>query len=96
MTKPIAYFTNYHPGNGGLLGDMEESWGSTFEVLTPYQRAYLIAAVSTEIFSHYSMEDNNNDSEVEEVCERLGELSLGDQLGLLEALINQAKHRSQQ
>jgi ATP-dependent RNA circularization protein (DNA/RNA ligase family) len=93
MTKPIGFFTSYTPGDGGLLQDMEESWGATFEALTPYQRAYLIAAVSTEIFSQYESEDNENDSEVEEVTERLGELGFGDLLGLMEALINQAKVR---
>jgi hypothetical protein len=91
--QPIGFYTSYTPGEGGLLQDMEESWGSTFEVLTPYQRVYLLAALSTEIFSQYELENNENDSEVEEVCERLGELGFGDLLGLMEALINQAKHR---
>ncbi len=91
--RPLGFYTSYTPGEGGLLQDMEESWGATFEVLTPYQRAYLIAAVSTEIFNQYESEDNENDSEVEEVCERLGELGFGDLLGLMEALINQAKVR---
>jgi ATP-dependent RNA circularization protein (DNA/RNA ligase family) len=72
---------------------MEESWGATFEALTPYQRAYLIAAVSTEIFNQYESEDNDNDDEIEEVTERLAELGFGDLLGLMEALINQAKVR---
>ena len=93
MSKPLGYYTNYTPGDGGLLQDMEESWGSTFEVLTSYQRAYLIAAVSTQIFTQYEAEDNDNDDEVEEVTERLGELGFGDLLGLMEALINQAKVR---
>jgi hypothetical protein len=91
--KPLGFYTNYTPGDGGLLQDMEESWGPTFEALTPYQRAYLIAAVSTEIFSQYSTEDNDNDDDVEEVTERLGELGFGVLLGLMEALINQAKVR---
>lgn len=91
--KPIGYYTSYTPGDGGLLQDMEESWGSSFEILTPYQRAYLIAAVSTKIFSQYETEDNENDDEIEEVTERLDELGFGDLLGLMEALINQAKVR---
>ena len=91
--KPLGFYTNHTPGDGGLLQDMEESWGSSFEALTPYQRACLIAAVSTQIFTQYDSEDNNNDAEVEEVTERLGELGFGDLLGLMEALINQAKHR---
>ena len=46
MSRPIGYFCNYTPGDGGLLGEMEESWGSSFEELTQSEKLWLLATVT--------------------------------------------------
>lgn len=83
--KPIGYYTNYTPGDGGLFSDMEESWGTTFEAITPYQRAWLMFQLAANILAQYSAEVNHNDNEVTEVAERLDELTLSDKLGLMDS-----------
>lgn len=81
------------PGDTGLLADMQESWGSTFEALNNAQRLWMIQQVSWSLFqddpdSHL---DSPRDAETEEVVQRLDELSRGQLLGLLDALVAQVK-----
>ena len=81
------------PGDTGLLADMQESWGSTFEALNNAQRLWIIEQVSWSLFENEpdSHLDSPRDAELQEVKERFEELSRSDLLGLLEALIAQVK-----
>lgn len=94
MSQPIGYFCNHTPGDSGLLGDMEESWGSTFETLNNSERLWLLfsligtmTATDSENYDPHSVSDC-----IVPAAERLTELSFFDQLGLAEALINQIRH----
>ncbi|MBN3925636.1 hypothetical protein [Nostoc sp. NMS4] len=94
MTKPIGYFcSGTMPGDTGLLADMQESWGSTFEAINNAQRLWMIQQISSTLSQNYleSNLDSPRDSEVKEVAERLDELSPGQLLGLLDALVAQVK-----
>lgn len=92
--KTLGYYAGAFPNDEGLLNDMTESWGGTFEALNNAQRLWLVRSIANLLFEQHPMseEDAENDEEVEEVIERLDELSQGDMLGLLEALVAQLKH----
>jgi len=81
------------PGDTGLLADMQESWGSTFEAINNAQRLWMIEQISSTLSQNYpeSNLDSPRDSEIKEVAERLDELSPGQLLGLLDALVAQVK-----
>ncbi len=96
MTKPLGYYTNYTPGDGGLLQDMEESWGGTFEALNNSERLWMLFSLIGNITADAS--ENYNPGEIREsivpAIERFDELSFYDQLGLAQALIEQIKYYS--
>ena len=93
MSQPLGYFCSYTPGDGGLLGDMEESWGSQFQELNNSERLWLLftllGTMSADTSDHY--DPYAVDSSIVPVGERFRELGFSDQLGLAEALINQIK-----
>lgn len=91
MTKPIGYYTNYTPGDQGLLAEMQESFGSQFEVLNNSQRFWMIMRLA-EGFSDENDIDNEHNDDVENSIERFEELTESDRIGLMEALVAQAKH----
>jgi hypothetical protein len=94
MSKPLGYYTNYTSGDSGLLGDMEESWGSTFSKLNNIDRLWMISKIADNLCADICQEQEIEDlsEHVEEVVERVDtELSRLDKLGLMEALLAQAK-----
>lgn len=93
MTKPLGYFTNYTPGDGGLLGEMEEAWGSFFEKLKDNERLWLLARIAHTFWETTEIESENISDEVEEAALRaVRELQKSDVLGLIEALVNQLRY----
>lgn len=94
MPKFVGYYCGAFPKDEGLLNDMVESWGGTFENLNNAQRLWIVKSVANLLFEMHPMseQDAPNDSEVSEAIERLEELNPGDMVGLMEALIAQIKH----
>ncbi|MBD2773328.1 hypothetical protein [Iningainema tapete] len=88
MSKPIGYFCNYTPGDGGLLGDIEAECGSTFENLNQSQKLWILAycagAMTATETENYDPNEVGDD--ITPLCERLHELTLFDQLGLIKCL----------
>jgi hypothetical protein len=76
-----------------LLDGMKHAWGQRFEALNNAQRLWLIHQTGLYLFRSHP--DHNvgrkHDSEVEEVIERLDELSRYELLALLEALVAQVQ-----
>ncbi len=93
MSKPIGYFCGYTPGNGGLLGDMEESWGDNFEQLSQSEKFWLLYSICGSLTAHQSAFYNPHD--VSDVLvpatERLHELDFSDRLGLAQFIIDKLK-----
>ena len=89
MGQPLGKFTGYTPGDGGLLGDMEQSWGTYFEELTQSEKLWLLSYLTGTICADKSENYNPHDvaDSIIPVCERLGELEFGEQLGLAQFLI---------
>lgn len=96
MSKFLGYYCGKFPSEDGLLADMVESWGGTFEKLNNAQRLWILKNTAENLFykDPNSEQDLPNDYQVEEALERLDELSDGDKLGLIEALTAQLKHYS--
>jgi hypothetical protein len=89
--KPLGYYTNYTPGDGGLLGEMERDWGSDFSALSESQRFWLLHLIAQNLFNSHPESDAefDNDDDVVNALERFDEeLSRGDQIGLMSFLLN--------
>ena len=94
MTKPIGFFcSGAMPGDTGLIAEMQDAWGSTFAALNNAQRLWIIHQTGLHLFlaDPEHSQDREHDDEVEDVTERLNELSHSELLGLLEALVSQVK-----
>lgn len=93
MTKPLGYYTSYTPGDDGLLAEMQQAWGSQLQSLTNVERTWMIVKIAENLCADFCKETENNsvrdgvEKAVERICE--DELSTGDQLRLIEALVNQ-------
>ncbi|MDF5726627.1 MAG: hypothetical protein PUP92_00970 [Rhizonema sp. PD38] len=89
MAIPLGSFTGYTPGDGGLLGDMEESWGTYFEELTQSEKLWILSYVTGSITADASEDYDPYDVNdcVNAACERLDELTFGTKLGLAQFLI---------
>ncbi len=93
MTKPLGYYTSYTPGDEGLLAEMQEAWGSQFEELTNVERTWMIMKIGENLCADFdeTEDDNSLRDGIEKAVERIcsDELSIGDQLRLIEALVYQ-------
>lgn len=93
MSKPIGYYCGSFPNDDGLLGEMEQSWGSRFEALNNSERLWFLFRLFETMTANAG--ENYSPYEVNEVilpaCDRLNELSIWDQLGLASALLDQIK-----
>jgi len=94
MTKPLGFFCNYTPGDGGLLGEMEASWGSCFEQLNNSERIWMLSTLTglmcadkTDQYDPYAVGD-----EITAAYERFDELDFSNQVALAEALLEQIKN----
>jgi hypothetical protein len=91
MTKPIGYYTNYTPGDSGLLADMQEEWGARFEQLNQAEKAWMIYQLGYQLWME--IDDSVGDLVEQTINNRANhELSASDKLGLIEALVNQMKY----
>ena len=97
MTKPLGYFcSGAMPGDEGLIADMQNAWGSTFEELNNSERLWLLSSLTgimtadpTDDYDPYKV-----GSRITDATERFDELSFYEQLALAEAVIHQIKfHR---
>jgi hypothetical protein len=82
MTKPIGYFTNYTPGDEGLLDEMQASWGAQFQNLNQQQRFWMLMRLAEDFCSAEGEPVSDYDEEVENAESRFKELSPGDRMGI--------------
>jgi hypothetical protein len=96
MVKFLGYYCGNFPNEDGLLQEMVEAWGGTFEKLNNAQRLWLLHTLAYELFEKdpNSSADNEHDQQIEEVTERFSEIPDSSKLGLMEALVAQLKHIS--
>jgi len=95
MTKPLGFYTSFTPGDDGLIAEMQEAWGAQFELLNNVERTWMILKIAENLCADFSNEIEDDsvregvETAVKRICE--DELSKSDQLGLLDALVNQVK-----
>jgi hypothetical protein len=95
MSKVIGYYTNYTPGDEGLLAQMQEAWGAQLQELNNVDRLWMIYKLAEELCGEFeeALEIEDLTLGVEEAVERSTlELQQSDRLGLIDALVNQVKH----
>ncbi len=90
--KPIGFFTNYTPGDEGLLAEMQESWGAQFQNLNQQQRFWMLMRLAEDFCAAEGEPVSDYDEEVENAESRFKELPPGDRMGLLQALAAQVAY----
>ncbi|WP_375493783.1 hypothetical protein [uncultured Nostoc sp.] len=99
MSKPIGYFTSAMPGDGSYLDELQQQYGSTFEQLSKIEKLLLLHGVvqnllSAEINLQGSSVAAAAVSTVSLIAQSINKrVTLGEHLGLAEALINQLKYQ---
>lgn len=89
--KPIGFYTNYTPGDEGLLDELQELWGAQFQALNNCERIWLVYRISCDIWMELDQREDVRNA-VEVALSRINdELTVGDRIGLIEALISQIK-----
>ncbi|NEQ27818.1 MAG: hypothetical protein F6K28_54240 [Microcoleus sp. SIO2G3] len=89
MSRPIGYYTSFDPvANEGLLAEMVVAWGAQFQELNNAERLWMITKLAEDVCAEV---EEDIDESVEQAMERMDELSVGNKLGLILALINQVR-----
>ncbi len=89
MSQPVGYYVS---SDSELLEQMQESWGTQFQKLTNVERIWMISKLAENLCAELDPDDEQEiRGGVESAMERLDELSMGQQAGLILALINQIK-----
>lgn len=97
MTKPVGYYCSVTPGDGSLLDELQEEFGSTFEGLTKLQKLQILntlinnltdAHIKT-ISSRAATEEANAVTPV--INQIKQNLSIGEHLSWADAIVNQLK-----
>ncbi|MEH1777169.1 hypothetical protein [Nostoc sp.] len=89
MVKPIGYWTNFTPGDGSLLSEMEEVWGSHFEKLNNTERVWIIHELVDYLWQ--DTEESVRDGVESLTQDAQNGISNSDKLGLIQALVEQIK-----
>ena len=84
MNKPLGYYTSYVPGESGLLGYLQESYGSYLQEFSTREKLYLIRAITDNLMLRASGDIRG---QVYPLVHEIFRLSTSDQEGLIEALI---------
>ncbi len=89
MTKPVGYYISYSLGDGSLLEQLEEEYGSTFQKISKREKLLLIQSLATELGD--SLHELPRD-EIYQLQEKLNtQLSQSDRAALIQALISQIR-----
>ncbi|WP_414755896.1 hypothetical protein [Anabaena sp. CCY 9910] len=99
MNKPLGFFTSTMPGDGSYLDELQQQYGSTFEQLSKVEKLFLLQNIAqtllgAEINVIGSTVSASAVSTVSPIIQGLYKrVTLGDLLGLAEALVNQLKYQ---
>lgn len=86
MTKPLGFYTNYVPGQEGILDKIQEMYGPYLMGITAREKLYLIQELTRDLFVRAS--GNEVRREMHLIAYDLThELSTSDQEGMIQALI---------
>ncbi|WP_017314933.1 hypothetical protein [Mastigocladopsis repens] len=87
----IGYWTHHTPGDGSYLELLQEKYGAQLEGINKREKLYLITSVASHLYC--TIPDREARNEIQTVAQEIPtQLSVCDQEGLIEALINQVRH----
>ncbi|MEH2236020.1 hypothetical protein [Nostoc sp.] len=87
MAHSPGYYTSYTPGDGGVLEDMEDTYGAKFERLNRAEKLCLISMMAADL-AFLSTEPRTSEDLFSLMLAIKGELAISDREGLVECLIN--------
>lgn len=87
MAHSPGYYTNYTPGDGGVLEDMEDTYGGKLERLSRADRFCLISMMAADL-ALLTPEPRYSEDLFSLMLAIKGELAISDREGLIECLIN--------
>ncbi|MEH2139916.1 hypothetical protein [Nostoc sp.] len=88
MSKPLGYYTSYLPGDGSVLDELDDMFGSNLEKLTLKDKLFLIGALGAQLCADQDGEVSNV---VKSVYPGILLTTTGNIEGLVEALISQVR-----
>ncbi len=87
MTQPLGYYTNYTPGDSGVLDDIQETYGAQLQKLNRTEKLALIVIIASDLCCLGST-DLPYRSEVFNWMAPIKELPIHDREGLIQCLIS--------
>lgn len=93
MTKPIGYYTGHPLGQGGILEELEQQWGSQFEKLTDNERMWLLAQLARQHWFNLGDSVDIRDGVITASVRLQEELDTSRMFGMMDALIDQLKNK---
>ena len=99
MTKPIGFYTSAMPQDGSYLDELQEKYGSTFADMPRTLKAALLMKVaenllSAEVAITGSMVSQGELADLHAISAKVyRRVTIREQLGLAEAIVNQLKTR---
>jgi hypothetical protein len=88
MSKPLGYYTSYTPGDGSVLDELEDMFGSNLEKLTVKDKLFLIGALGAQLCADQDGEVSNV---VKAAYPGIVLMPTGNIEGLIEALVAQIR-----
>jgi hypothetical protein len=86
--KPIGYYAS---SESPLIDEMVDYFGSQFENMTPVEKCWLLYRIGFHLWMH-DAEGGDVRDEIENAMNRIElELSPGERLSLMDAVVNQLK-----
>ena len=89
MARTLGYYVAFTSGDGSLMDQMEQYFGSTFQNMNPTEKCWLIYKMGFQLWFHDADAQGVSDA-VEDAMNRINsELPVGQRLALLQALLAQ-------
>ncbi|MEH2374027.1 hypothetical protein [Nostoc sp.] len=89
MSKPLGYYTSYTPGDESFLEKLQEEYGATFEKISKREKLSILMILASNLGNQL---DGGVRGEIYAIAgEMTDQLSLSDQAGIMEAIVNQIR-----
>lgn len=93
MTKPLGHYTNYIPGDEGLLTEIQEQYGAQLQNLSRVEKLFLIVTIAADLFCTTPTTVYRGADILELASQIKKELTISDLEGFLECLINGVRYQ---
>ena len=93
MTKPLGHYTNYTPGDEGVLAEIQEQYGAQLQNLSRAEKLRFIAMIASDLCCIACLETFYSDSMFGLLHAIKRELPISDREGLLQCLINGVRYQ---